>query len=175
MDKDPKKSNDIDDNLDNFFNVDDKEIDDLIKQAESDLKSDEAQGKKETKKKKKKSKKKKEKEESTEDKEMEEKKVTIPEEPNPKKSLENNDDNNNTELNNSNPNPIMSIKEDIQKKSSIKLDPEIRESENEEINSKNLELLKDILKSSQIEENKKIETPEIEEKKEIEIPENVEK
>ena len=107
--------------------------------------------------------------------EKEEKKVTIPEEPNPKKSLENNDDNNNTELNNSNPNPIMSIKEDIQKKSSIKLDPEIRESENEEINSKNLELLKDILKSSQIEENKKIETPEIEEKKEIEIPENVEK
>ena len=72
MDKNPKKSNDIDDNLDNFFNVDDKEIDDLIKQAENDLKSDEAQGKKETKKKKKKSKKKKEKEESTEDKEMEE-------------------------------------------------------------------------------------------------------
>ena len=31
------------------------------------------------------------------------------------------------------------------------------------------------MKSSQIEENKKIETPEIEEKKEIEIPENVEK
>ena len=72
MDKNPKRSNDIDDNLDNFFNVDDKEIDDLIKQAENDLKSDEAQGKKETKKKKKKSKKKKEKEESTEDKEMEE-------------------------------------------------------------------------------------------------------
>ena len=75
MDKDPKKSNDIDDNLDNFFNVDDKEIDDLIKQAESDLKSDEAKGKKETKKKKKKSKKNKEKEEKEEnidDKEMEE-------------------------------------------------------------------------------------------------------
>ena len=72
MDKNPKRSNDIDDNLDNFFNVDDKEIDDLIKQAENDLKSEEAQGKKETKKKKKKSKKKKEKEESTEDKEMEE-------------------------------------------------------------------------------------------------------
>ena len=72
MDKNPKRTNDIDDNLDNFFNVDDKEIDDLIKQAENDLKSDEAQGKKETKKKKKKSKKKKEKEESTEDKEMEE-------------------------------------------------------------------------------------------------------
>ena len=75
MDKDPKKSNDIDDNLDNFFNVDDKEIDDLIKQAESDLKSDEAKGKKETKKKKKKSKKNKEKEEKKEnidDKEMEE-------------------------------------------------------------------------------------------------------
>ena len=75
MDKDPKKSNDIEDNLDNFFNVDDKEIDDLIKQAESDLKSDEAKGKKETKKKKKKSKKNKEKEEKEEnidDKEMEE-------------------------------------------------------------------------------------------------------
>ena len=72
MDKDPKKSNDIDDNLDNFFNVDDKDIDDLIKQAESDLKSDEAQGKKETKKKKKKSKKNKEKEQNNEDKEMEE-------------------------------------------------------------------------------------------------------
>ena len=72
MDKNPKKQNDIDDNLDNFFNVDDKDIDDLIKQAESDLKSDEAQGKKETKKKKKKSKKNKEKEQSNEDKEMEE-------------------------------------------------------------------------------------------------------
>ena len=75
MDKNPKKQNDIDDNLDNFFNVDDKDIDDLIKQAESDLKSDEAQGKKETKKKKKKSKKNKEKEEKEEnidDKEMEE-------------------------------------------------------------------------------------------------------
>ena len=75
MDKDPKKSNDIDDNLDNFFNVDDKEKDDLIKQAEFDLKSDEAKGKKETKKKKKKSKKNKEKEEKEEnidDKEMEE-------------------------------------------------------------------------------------------------------
>ena len=72
MDKNPKKQNDIDDNLDNFFNVDDKDIDDLIKQAESDLKSDEVQGKKETKKKKKKSKKNKEKEQSNEDKEMEE-------------------------------------------------------------------------------------------------------
>ena len=72
MDKNPKKQNDIDDNLDNFFNVDDKDIDDLIKQAESELKSDEAQGKKETKKKKKKSKKNKEKEQSNEDKEMEE-------------------------------------------------------------------------------------------------------
>ena len=72
MDKNPKKQNDIDDNLDNFFNVDDKDIDDLIKQAESDLKSDEAQGKKETKKKKKKSKKNKEKEQRNEDKEMEE-------------------------------------------------------------------------------------------------------
>ena len=72
MDKNPKKQNDIDDNLDNFFNVDDKDIDDLIKQAESDLKSDEAQGKKETKKKKKKSKKNKEKEQDNEDKEMEE-------------------------------------------------------------------------------------------------------
>ena len=53
MDKDPKKSNDIDDNLDNFFNVDDKEIDDLIKQAESDLKSDEAKGKRKQKRKRK--------------------------------------------------------------------------------------------------------------------------
>ena len=110
--------------------------------------------------------------------EKEEKKITIPnvEEPNPKKSSENNDDNNNTELNNNiNQNPITSIKEDIQKKSSIKLDPEIRESENEDIKTKNLELLKDILKSSPIEENKKIETSEKEEKKEIEIPEIEEK
>ena len=110
--------------------------------------------------------------------EKEEKKITIPnvEEPNPKKSSENNDDNNNTELNNNiNQNPIMLIKEDIQKKSSIKIDPEIRESENEDIKTKNLELLKDILKSSPIEENKKIETSEKEEKKEIEIPEIEEK
>ena len=58
MDNNPKKPNDIDDNLDNFFNVDDKEINDLIKQAEEDLKSGkskkEIKEKKKTKKKKKK-------------------------------------------------------------------------------------------------------------------------
>ena len=61
MDNNPKKLNDIDENLDNFFDVDDKEIDDIIKQAESDLKAEEAQKsvkvveeKKKTKKKKKK-------------------------------------------------------------------------------------------------------------------------
>ena len=43
MDNNPKKLNDIDENLDNFFDVDDKEIDDIIKQAEADLKSEEAQ------------------------------------------------------------------------------------------------------------------------------------
>ena len=76
MDNNPKKLNDIDENLDNFFDVDDKEIDDIIKQAEADLKSEEAQKsikpveeKKKTKKKKKKSNKK---EENQNDKEYEE-------------------------------------------------------------------------------------------------------
>ena len=76
MDNNPKKLNDIDENLDNFFDVDDKEIDDIIKQAESDLKAEEAQKivkvveeKKKTKKKKKKSNKK---EENQNDKEYEE-------------------------------------------------------------------------------------------------------
>ena len=76
MDNDPKKLNDIDDNLNNFFNVDDKEIDDLIKQAESDLKSEETQKSikavEEKKKTKKNKKKKSKKEENTVDKEYEE-------------------------------------------------------------------------------------------------------
>ena len=76
MDNNPKKLNDIDENLDNYFDIDDKEIDDIIKQAEEDLKSEEAQKsikpveeKKKTKKKKKKSNKK---EENQNDKEYEE-------------------------------------------------------------------------------------------------------
>ena len=76
MDKNPKKIDDIiDENLDKFFHVDEKEIDDLIKQAESDIKSKESQQpeeKKETKKKKKKKKSEKKEENKENDKEMEE-------------------------------------------------------------------------------------------------------
>ena len=76
MDKNPKKIDDIiDENLDKFFHVDEKEIDDLIKQAESDLKTKESQQpeeKKETKKKKKKKKSEKKEENKENDKEMEE-------------------------------------------------------------------------------------------------------
>ena len=71
MDNNPKKPNDIDDNLDNFFNVDDKEINDLIKQAEEDLKSGKSKKEIKEKKKTKKKKKKSDKEEKDE-KEMEE-------------------------------------------------------------------------------------------------------
>ena len=63
MSKNPNNLDDIDDNLDKFFHVDDNEIDDLIKQAEEDLKNkgtEEPEEKKKTKKKKK-SKKKREK------------------------------------------------------------------------------------------------------------------
>ena len=57
MDKDPKKIEDIiDENLDKFFHVDEKEIDDIIKQAELDAKEGKTEEKKETKKKKKKKK-----------------------------------------------------------------------------------------------------------------------
>ena len=58
MNNDPKKIDDIiDENLDKFFHVDEKEIDDLIKQAETEVKSGEQKPKekKEKKKKKKKS------------------------------------------------------------------------------------------------------------------------
>ena len=76
MDKNPKKIDDIiDENLDKFFHVDEKEINDLIKQAESDIKSKESQQpeeKKETKKKKKKKKSEKKEENKENDKEMEE-------------------------------------------------------------------------------------------------------
>ena len=74
MDKDPKKIEDIiDENLDKFFHVDEKEIDDIIKQAELDAKEGKTEEKKETKKKKKKKKEKeKEKENKEEDEEMEE-------------------------------------------------------------------------------------------------------
>ena len=71
MDNNRKKPNDIDDNLDNFFNVDDKEINDLIKQAEEDLKSGKSKKEIKEKKKAKKKKKKSDKEEKDE-KEMEE-------------------------------------------------------------------------------------------------------
>ena len=71
MDNNRKKPNDIDDNLDNFFNVDDKEINDLIKQAEEDLKSGKSKKEIKEKKKTKKKKKKSDKEEKDE-KEMEE-------------------------------------------------------------------------------------------------------
>ena len=55
MDKDPKKIDDIiDENLDKFFHVDENEIDDLIKQAETEVKNQEEQKPKEKKKKKKK-------------------------------------------------------------------------------------------------------------------------
>ena len=56
MSKNPNNLDDIDDNLDKFFHVDDNEIDDLIKQAEEDLKNkgtEESEEKKKTKKKKK--------------------------------------------------------------------------------------------------------------------------
>ena len=71
MDNNRKKPNDIDENLDNFFNVDDKEINDLIKQAEEDLKSGKSKKEIKEKKKAKKKKKKSDKEEKDE-KEMEE-------------------------------------------------------------------------------------------------------
>ena len=71
MDNNRKKPNDIDENLDNFFNVDDKEINDLIKQAEEDLKSGKSKKEIKEKKKAKKKKKKTDKEEKDE-KEMEE-------------------------------------------------------------------------------------------------------
>ena len=74
MDKDPKKIDDIiDENLDKFFHVDENEIDDLIKQAETEVKNKEEQKGEEKKEKKKKKKKKSEKkEEKEDDKEMEE-------------------------------------------------------------------------------------------------------
>ena len=54
MNNDPKKIDDIiDENLDKFFHVDEKEIDDLIKQAETEVKSGEQKPKEKKKKKKK--------------------------------------------------------------------------------------------------------------------------
>ena len=75
MDKDPKKIDDIiDENLDKFFHVDENEIDDLIKQAETEVKNQEEQKPKEKKEKKKKKKKseKEEEEDDDDDKEKEE-------------------------------------------------------------------------------------------------------
>ena len=72
MAKNPNNLDDIDENLDKFFHVDDNEIDDIIKQAEEDLKNkgtEEPEEEKKTKKNKKKSKKK---EPTEDDKEMEE-------------------------------------------------------------------------------------------------------
>ena len=106
MSKNPNNLDDIDDNLDNFFHVDDNEIDDLIKQAEEDLKNkgtEESEEKKKTKKKKKS--KKKEKKEDDDDYE-EYKKWKAQKEKN-KKKLEKNkdesdDDNSNDEEENDN-------------------------------------------------------------------------
>ena len=92
-----------------------------------------------------------------------------------KKSTGNNNDNdiNNLELNNNLiPNPIMSMKEDIQKTSNIKFDSEIKENESEDIKTENLELLKDKVKYSQIEE--KQENQEKPEKQEIQEIKNSE-
>ena len=72
MNNDPKKIDDIiDENLDKFFHVDEKEIDDLIKQAETEVKSGE-QKPKEKKEKKEKKKKKKKSENKENEKELEE-------------------------------------------------------------------------------------------------------
>ena len=106
MSKNPNNLDDIDDNLDKFFHVDDNEIDDLIKQAEEDLKNkgtEESEEKKKTKKKKKS--KKKEKKEDDDDYE-EYKKWKAQKEKN-KKKLEKNkdesdDDNSNDEEENDN-------------------------------------------------------------------------